>query len=105
MSSLSDFEDNLINVMKDYENLFDSNHTSFYDRQVSINSWEEIAGKVKSTVQNCEATWKRLKGRFSKNRKEYRKKYPTGSGRKAVKEKEFTVYHAMSFLDKFVKER
>ncbi len=81
MSKISEFEDNLINNIRDYENLYDSGHTQFHDAHVKANSWADVAKKLASTAKICENTWDGMRKRFSRSRKAYKLRYPTGSGR------------------------
>ncbi|XP_066585521.1 uncharacterized protein [Prorops nasuta] len=98
-----DFEEILIDLIKDYPHLYDTGMNEYKDAIMKENSWMEIAKALNSSVANCKRRWLRLRERFTNEKRLQDSETKSGSG--ASHRSSFPYLGNMSFLEKFIKRR
>ncbi|XP_058976234.1 probable basic-leucine zipper transcription factor C [Musca domestica] len=93
------FEKELIAMIQHEDVLYNSYHPNYRNVKLKLEVWDEIARKLKKTVKQCRLKWKALRDQFIREHK--RLKY-----RDNVESlPRWKHYDALSFLQKFIKQR
>ncbi len=58
-------DENLIEEVRKYENIYDTQREDYKNRNVRANSWRSIAKALGRSPEDCESRWKNLKETFS----------------------------------------
>ncbi|XP_036142275.1 uncharacterized protein LOC118645412 [Monomorium pharaonis] len=97
------FDDLLINIVKEYPHLYDSSCKDYRDVIKKENSWIEISKILATLPDVCCTRWTRLRESFSKEKKKRQSETTSGSG--ASKRRGFVYFESMKYIDKFVKTK
>ncbi len=90
-SADASFNDNLIQAIQQYPNLWDKGSADYHDSDMNRNSWESISTTVEKNVDECKTRWRTLRDEFRKNNKVPK----SGSG---AKKRKFGYQESLSFL-------
>ncbi|XP_025158755.1 transcription factor Adf-1-like isoform X2 [Harpegnathos saltator] len=93
----------LISLVYGHPYLYNNELTDFKDSMKKQNAWLEIANIMDMTTDECQSRWKRLRERYTRERKQRQEETTTGS--LACKRKTFEFFNNMQFLERFVKRR
>ncbi len=93
------FNEDLIEAIKQYPNLWEKGTSEYRDSEMSKNSWDAVSAIVGKSIDECKTRWRTLRDSYRKVSKEY---IPSGSGRR--KRKSFAYSEVMSFLSQSQKK-
>ncbi len=65
-STMSDFEENLINCVQNYPHLWTVSSKQYKDLRRNDNSWNEIAETLGADAEKCKARWRSLRDTYRK---------------------------------------
>ncbi|XP_043251142.1 uncharacterized protein LOC122396634 [Colletes gigas] len=88
----------LILNVKEYEELYDTSTTDYYNQLVRDKIWEEIAAKMGVTGKRCKTRWSYLRDLYMKSRKTRKMRRVDGS----TTTKPWTYEYEMEFLNPFL---
>lgn len=96
------YEECLIDLVREYENLWKVTSTKYKDLQRMQNSWEEIAEKVvgmgfAKSAEDCKTKWRYLRDTFKKKKVEYGSGMKSGAA--ASKRRKWKFFDALNFLN------
>ena len=60
-SADASFNDNLIQAIQQYPNLWDKGSADYHDSDMNRNSWESISTTVEKNVDECKTRWRTLR--------------------------------------------
>lgn len=69
-------EEQLIELVKLYPTLYDRTSSQYKDNATRNNAWEEIAGQLNTTAEDCKDKWAKLRNCFTNAIKRRKKKNP-----------------------------
>ncbi|XP_047998777.1 uncharacterized protein LOC125236122 [Leguminivora glycinivorella] len=94
-------EEMLIALVKEYGELYDSEHKQYEDQHKREASWQEIATRMNQPAQDCRDRWKRLRDNYRKARLLRQRKKAQGY----KKLKPIKYEHLFSFIDGVIDSR
>ncbi|XP_031329556.1 uncharacterized protein LOC116160493 isoform X2 [Photinus pyralis] len=62
-------EHRLIQLIEDRREVWDTNSVQFRNKIVKSTAWNEIAKEIGATIEDCQNTWKRLRDRYTRNKR------------------------------------
>ncbi|XP_030749421.1 uncharacterized protein LOC115877408 [Sitophilus oryzae] len=89
----------LLDIITNYEHLYNLEHRDYKNVLKKHQSWVEIAQMLNISVEECQKRWKALRDRYTKE-----KRIASKSGSEAPASR-WTYYERMSFYAKFSKQR
>ncbi|XP_037938973.1 GATA zinc finger domain-containing protein 10 [Teleopsis dalmanni] len=93
------FEKELILLIQQEDILYNSFHPGYRNIKLKMDSWDEIARKLKKTIKQCRLKWKALRDQYIREHKRLKNR------ENAELLPRWKHYDALNFLQKFIKHK